>query len=161
MGPPIRNYILKVSLYAVAVVVLWLATVTIHEFWHWTTLTALGGQGYVTYPHWLNGWISIERWPQHGAWIVGFAGGIGVAVTFAPFWLLSRLTPTRWDLWLEAVVAAMVTWQVLYGIGEGLSWWWPTALTVGLVVSSVGGAAVLAVYWWWLWRWWMEAPIPE
>ena len=71
-----------------------LVALTLHEFFHFAALQALGGEGYITFT-WGTGFTHFTEPPDH-VWIVNLSGGLFTGVfLLAVFWsgARARLSP--------------------------------------------------------------------
>lgn len=136
----------------------------IHEQGHYIMAKALGVPGYVTFST-LGGWFWYQdpatglavAFTQRQDLLIGLAGGFFAALVFGLLWLVNW-----WQAWSEPgaldesfIFGAMVISQVIYGIGEGIESWVPSApywsqgvsvLFAALVVLALYGKRLLA--WW-------------
>lgn len=96
-----------------------------HEMMHAIAAHALGGEGNVKFvylfgtPIVAGGYLDWDIIPPvRYLWIVALAGGIGTAIAWLPFWLLAWRSSTRQDMYLEAISAAMILFQIFYAPTE-------------------------------------------
>lgn len=128
----IKSLAVKASHLVFSLVLVYLASIAIHEYAHLLTLIALGGDGYI----YLN-MCHVTRWPPVGGWTVYFAGGLGCAL----FLLLARSIDEDPEDRIALLSVALS--QIIYGMFEGV--WGLTGIMVYLHVGSVAGHVVLGV----------------
>jgi len=114
-------------------ILLFLASLAIHEYAHFLALIALGGEGYIQY----NYCVMTKAPPSKVAFhAVSFMGGIGSGLFFV---LVRLIEEDPEDKVVETLVAL---YQFVYGVGEGL---W-SIYKIPLEVGSIAGIIVSIAY---------------
>ena len=138
-----------------------LATVPVHEWFHWITGKALGGDmAAVTFPDLLSGRCSWHAAPD-ALWLVYLAGGLGTGLVFLALAWRTIRTPTRQDDMIAFSASIIGASQVGYGVGEMFVLWFPAWETLSTNASAI--VALLIVCRWaipGLTRWLLDAPAP-
>ena len=133
----------------------WMIALNLHEWGHFSINKLQGGDGYVKYPHFIDGqhWIITQGYP---IWLERASGGLVVALVLGILWYWARRTPTSWDLDDEACFGIIGLIQLAYGLTEGFLYS-DNAVLWGIeagVATVIGGGVGLWYYVPKLARWW-------
>ena len=118
-----------------------LIAVILHEFFHFVTLRALGGDGYITFG-WGHGLTYFTDQPSH-LWAVYLSGGLLTGVFFLlVFWFWAWSSRTVHDTNVEVAAFAWALGSLAYAPTELL----PSLPTIGLIAFAIGFGTGVAVY---------------
>jgi len=138
-----------------------LATVPVHEWFHWTFGKALGGDmAAVTFPDLLHGRCEWHTAPDI-LWLVYLIGGLGTGLVFLALAWRTIRTPTRQDDVIAITASFIGGAQVGYGVGEMFALLYPAWETLATNAGAV--VALLIVSRWaipGMTRWMLGVPNP-
>ena len=125
-----------------------LVALVLHEFFHYVTLRALGGGGYITFD-WEQGFTKFTDLPNH-LWAVQLSGGLLTAAFFLlVFWLWAWSSQTIHDTNLEVAAFTWALGNLAYAPIEMVT---PSPI-VGAMAFGVGFSIAGAVYFTKLMNW--------
>lgn len=129
-----------------------LIALVLHEFFHFVTLLALGGDGYITFG-WEQGLTHFVKQPSH-LWAVHLSGGVLTALFFIlVIWFWAWSSRTAHDVNVEAAAFAWALGSIAYAPTELMA----TSPAVGAVAFGIGFSIAGAVYFMKLMNWMVSA----
>ena len=118
-----------------------LVALVLHEFFHFVSLQALGGSGYVTF-EWEMGRTHFTSLPNH-LWAVRLSGGLMTgAFLLLFFWFREYSCRSAHNMSRELAAFAWALGHLAYAPVEMLGY----SPTVGALAFGIGFAAAAAVY---------------
>ena len=133
-----------------------LIALVLHEFFHFVTLRALGGDGYITFS-WGHGLTHLVDQPSH-LWAVYLGGGLLTGVFFlVVFWIWAWSSRTVHNTNIEMAAFAWGLGSIAYAPTELLA----SNPTIGLIAFALGFGAGAAVYFTKLLNWLDSPPAKE
>ena len=89
----------------------------VHQWSHLCVAQLMGVQGYVRYEWMFGGEFWATSWHPQG-WIILLSGGLGSAIVLGLLWWRARVSPTKWDLDDESMLALWGLTQLGQAIAE-------------------------------------------
>ena len=129
-----------------------LIAVVLHEFFHFLTLRALGGDGYITFG-WEQGLTHFVDQPSH-LWAVNLSGGLLTALFFIlAIWFWAWSSRTAHSVNVEAAAFAWALGSIAYAPTELMA----TSPAIGAAAFGIGFSIAGAVYFVKLMNWLISA----
>jgi len=128
--------------------VVWFTVIplAVHEFFHSLMNQILGGSGYVYFNFIFSGYMVADVWGEP-KWLVYWAGGIGTALVAGLLWWRAKVSPTKWDLDDEFVLAMVLGWQIGYSFSEIMLYYWGwSAYWIGQFIPFIAIVIPIIIY---------------
>ena len=152
----------KIVEFLSCLVIYGLIAFNLHEWGHYIVNRLGGGDGFITFPHFIDGrhWIVIQGQP---VWLEQASGGLVVALVLGVLWYWAWRSPTHQDLNSEAALAFIALIQLVYGLTEGFLYTSNAVLweVEAFVATVIGGGLGLWYYLPKLDRWWSDGKCVE
>ena len=118
-----------------------LVSLTVHEFFHYVTVQALNGVGFITYDR--TGGYTWWAADTDYVWLIQLSGGLFTGIFFLLFfWLLPFLSNTKHDTNIEVAAFCYGLGNLVYAPSEILT---QHSMT-GALIFSIGFAAGMVLY---------------
>jgi hypothetical protein len=141
----LKNYLLKVAIFALQLAMSSFVFVAIHEESHYLMASWLHVSGWVSFnlfqggTFWFNN-ISVVTPGQNA--LVAMAGGLGTALVAGVLWLTTDLQKSiHW----AAIFCVITVTQTIYGTSEALNIWVPSSAAWGQMIAALAAYSLGSV----------------